>query len=295
MCALVAAAAAAVLPLHEVNGALVLAGLSFAVTTGDLLADAPLQTNNVFGYSPISAGRFYGDSNIEFAVLISTALVVVFGLLELTRVRAWAAAVLVAVVVIQGLPQFGADFGGVVASVPAILVAYAVARGRRMRLARVAAWAGAGAAAAAGVTLLDLLRPPAARTHLGRFAADLASGRTGGAVDLVTRKVQSNIGLLGSAWSWTIAVAVAVALLLWKLGAFAEMRRVHPMLAAAVAGTLAAGVVGFAVNDTGIWVFGMAAAYAAPVAVLLGIVSTGGRACVQGPAQEAGRLVPRRP
>src|SRR5439155_27253788 len=98
---------------------------SFAITTSDLIAGAPLQVNNVFGYSPVSAGRFYGNSNIAFAVLIATTLLGVFGILELTRaprIRVWSVAVLVGVVALQGLPQFGADFGGVAASVPAMLV-----------------------------------------------------------------------------------------------------------------------------------------------------------------------------
>jgi hypothetical protein len=259
------------------------------LTTGDLLAGAPLQVNNVFGYSPISAGRFYGDSNIEFAVLIATTLIGVFGLLELTgtrRITVWAAAVLVGVVVVQGLPQFGADFGGIAASVPAMLLAYAVARGRGVRVWRLAAWALAGVAAAAGVTLLDLARPPQSRTHLGRFAAHVFSGHGSGAVDIVVRKFQSNIGLLGSAWTFTVPIAIAVVFLIWRT--LPDVRRSHPMLTAGLAGTLVAGVVGFAVNDTGIWVIGMVLAYAVPVGVLLSIGSTNGRTRVQGSAQEAG-------
>src|SRR5207302_7983005 len=97
--------------------------------------------------------------------LIATALIGVFGLLQLrgrSRIGVLSVAFLIAVVVVQGLPQFGADFGGVAASVPSMLVAYALARGRGVRVWRIAAWAAAGAAAAVAVTLFDLSRPPQA-------------------------------------------------------------------------------------------------------------------------------------
>jgi hypothetical protein len=301
LCALVALLATAVsrLRLAPWESALVLVVASFLVTTGDLIAGAPLQVNNVFGYSPISAGRFYGNSNIEFAVLIATALIGVFGLLQVrraTRVGVWAVAVLIGVVIVQGLAQFGADFGGVAASVPAMLVAYALARGRGVRVWRIAAWAAAGAAAALGVTLLDLARPSQARTHLGRFAARLLSGGGSGAGDIVTRKFQSNIGLLGSAWTWTVAIAAVVLLLVLRTNrhALRDMHRSLPMLTAGMAGTLAAGVIGFAVNDTGIWVLGMTLAYVVPMGVLVAvgraqIGSLDGRTLVQRPAAQAGR------
>jgi hypothetical protein len=254
--------------------ALVGVAVSFAITTADLLAGAPLQLNNVFGYSPISAGRFYGNSNIEYAVLTATALIGVFAILELRaarRIPLWAPAALCAVVVIEGLPQFGADFGGVIASVPAIAVAYAAASRRAVRVRRVLVWGASGAVAAAGAMLVDAARPANVRTHLGRFAGRVLSGGAPDAFALVQRKAQSNIGLLGSAWIWTVPVAIAAyALLRWKspeqLDATIRDRR---MVCAGVAGTLVAGVLGFAVNDTGIWVLGMMLAYAVPFFVLL--------------------------
>ena len=303
-CAIAAllASAAKILPLPAWKSAVVLIGIGFLWTAGDLLAGAPLQVNNVFGYSPISAGRFYGNSNVAFAILVASTLLGVFGVLELRGRRTiplWAVIALVATVAIQGLPQFGADFGGVAASIPAILVAYAIARGRRVRLWRVATWAAAGAVAAVAVALVDAARPPQTRTHLGRFAADLLSGGAPGVADVVTRKFQSNLAVLGSAWTLTVPAAAIVAVLLLRRNPHLvhDLLATRPMVAAGLAGTLVAGVVGFAVNDTGIWVLGMTLAFVVPVAVLAApaLASPGslgstedGIADVQGPAEAAG-------
>jgi hypothetical protein len=263
-----------VLPVTAWKASLVLLGLSFTTTTGDLLAGAPLQVNHVFGYSPIAAGRFYGNSNIEYAVMTATAIIGVFGLLQLRdakRVPAWTAPLFGAVVAIEGLPQFGADFGGVAASVPAILVAYAAARGGAVRLRRYVVWAAAGAVAAIAVTLVDAARPPEVRTHLGRFTARLLSGGAPATFALVSRKAQSNFGLLGSAWVWTVPVAIAVYVLVWwkAPNALALTLRTRRLACAGLAGALVAGALGFAVNDTGIWVAGMMLAHAVPFFVLL--------------------------
>jgi hypothetical protein len=285
------ATAALVVAVDAWKAGIALAGMAFAVTMGDLLVGAPLQVNNVFGYSPISAGRFYGDSNIAFAILVATTFIGLFAVLELRRantLRAWAIGVIAVVIVLQGLPQIGADFGGVAASVPAALVAYAVARRRRVRVARLIAWAAVGGAAALGVALLDAARPAPSRTHLGRFAADLISGRGSEVFDVISRKVQSNFGLLGSAWSWTLLSAAVVLFVLVRTGALRDLIARRRMAAAGIAGTLVAGIVGFAVNDTGIWVLGMALAYAVPAVVLLSLGSTDGRVVLQGPAQAAG-------
>ena len=199
--------------------------------------------------------------------------------------------------------------GRLAASVPAVLVAYAIARGRVVRVWRLVAWAAVGAAGAVAVTLIDLARPPQARTHLGRFAAHLFSGGLPDAAGVVTRKIQSNVGILGSAWTWTVVIAVVVlALILWAdPSALSSLRRTRPMLSAALGGTLVAGVIGFVVNDTGIWVLGMALAYVVPSTVLSVVDGTGprtdgppivlgdGRTRLQGSAEAAGRQRQGRP
>ena len=51
--------------------------------------------------------------------------------------------------------------------------------------------------------------------------------------------------------------------------ALRDMYGSQPMLTAGIAATIAAGVIGFAVNDTGIWVLGMTLAYVVPMGVLV--------------------------
>ena len=95
-------------------------GTVIVVIAGGLLVGAPLQVNTIFGYSVAVAGRFAGLGNLAFALLGSATIVLASLLADRfgRNGRVAAVAVLVAVVLIEGLPVLGGDVGGVVAMVP---------------------------------------------------------------------------------------------------------------------------------------------------------------------------------
>jgi hypothetical protein len=264
------------LPVVYWKAALALLVVSVASTATDLLAGAPLQLNAAFGYSPIAAGRFYGNSNVEYAVLVAGGILCVVGIAEVlrrSRLPLWGGGVLGAVVLLNGLPQYGANFGGVLAAVPAVLLTYSLGRGTRLRFRRLLASGGATLIAAVSATLVDLKRPPALRTHLGRFAAQVLSGHVSSVGETVLRKVQSNIGLLGSAWAWAVPVAVLTYVVLQGHDATAirSIFERHRLVGAGLVGALVVGGLGLVFKDTGIWVLGMSLAIVVPFTVLLAL------------------------
>ena len=107
---------------------------------------APLQLNTVFGYSPTVGGRFAGMGNLAYGQFAGAAFLLC-GLLS-QRLAGWrsgtavAFGVLILAVVIDGMPIWGSDVGGVLALVPAIGVTAAVCS---------AAACGGGLVAALGV------------------------------------------------------------------------------------------------------------------------------------------------
>ena len=177
-------------------GLVVALGGIVALFLVDVSLGAPLQLNTVFGYSVAVAGRFAGVGNLAFALFGSAAILlaaVVADRYGASGVRA-AIALLAVVVVVEGLPMLGADVGGVLAMVPAFGVTALILSGRRARPVHLLVLAGLGAVLVVGLAAVDLARPEASRTHLGRLAADVLDGRWDALGDTIARRWQASFG-----------------------------------------------------------------------------------------------------
>ncbi len=258
---------------------LLLAGLCVGVLAVDIVAGGGLQLNTVFGYSPIVAGRFAGYGNQAFSLLTISTLVVatagweLWGRLRPATVGRGRTVVLVvflsAVVVLDGAPMFGADVGGVLASVPAFAVCTLLLSGRRIRL-RLVALIGVGTVAVlVAFALLDLSRPPESRTHLGRFAAKVADGDM---AVILQRKLEANISILTST-VWTLVIPAALlflAYLTWRPNRM--LRRInerHLSFRAFGISGLTLGIVAWVLNDSGVAIPAMMLTVALPYTAYL--------------------------
>lgn len=275
--AAVIAVAAWRLPGPRWAGAVALMLLCAALFASDVAIGGPLQLNGVFGHSPLVAGRFYGVSNPGYAILFSSALLGFTGLAELrgqNKLPWWTILFLIAIVPIDGLPMTGADLGGLLAGVPAVAVTIALGRRWRIRWRTIVAMAFAAVVAALGLSFLDLLRPAQQRTHLGRFASTIASGDISKIETIFHRKaIAALTSLTVTRWTWFIPVgfAVLVLLLIRPRGILRTVLARRPMLRAGLWGTLVAGALGFAVNDSGISIPALALAFVVPYFVLLAV------------------------
>src|SRR5581483_9084710 len=115
--------AAAALTLRGTMRPLVaLLGLLVTMHVVDVVTGGHLQINTVFGYSPTVGGRFAGFGNLTHAQ-VPAAAVLLAGLLDHLlggrRGLTAAVAVLAVALLADGLPFWGSDVGGVLASVPA--------------------------------------------------------------------------------------------------------------------------------------------------------------------------------
>jgi hypothetical protein len=272
--------AVAALGRRRAHGGLFLLLLGLLLAILDLLLGSPWQLNGAFGYSPLQAGRFYGNGNLGFAFLVTCGIVGLTALADATEPKLsraqtwWLGAALVAIVLMEGLPQLGADFGGVLAGVPALFVVWLVARNVRVRLGMVVAVGAAAALASAGLMFLDMLRPPARRTHLGALAARIRDEGLDPLVTIVRRKGEANLHLLiGTRWTWVVPLTAALlALLFWRgRGLLGGTLARRPLLRAGLFGSLAAGIVGMLVNDSGIAIPAMTLILTVPFFVLVGL------------------------
>lgn len=191
--------------------------VTFLTICIDTVAGSPLALNSPIGYQVLNGFRFYGVGNHMFALLITALLVLMSYLLpflENHRVsrsfRLGVFAVIAAVAVaINGLPMWGADFGGPLAAIPALIIFALLACNARVSRLKAAGTALVTVAFAVVVAIFDWHRPDVERTHLGRFAQSVADGE---ALQVIGRKLTQIFTLWGPAWLVALGIVIGVAL-----------------------------------------------------------------------------------
>ncbi|HZN16053.1 MAG TPA: hypothetical protein VFB78_17430 [Acidimicrobiales bacterium] len=261
--------AAVVWPLrrrHAVLPPAVLIAATFVLLIVDVVLGGRLQLDTVFGYSPIVAGRFSGFGNLAYGLLAMTSIVTATVAWALWRSRRWTPVVVGGVLgvalLVDGAPPWGADVGGVLASGPAFFAVAALLRGWQISWRKWLLAAAGTIAALTAFALADLARPPSSRTHLGRLVAN-----PGDLGDVLQRKLLSNLHILTSS-IWTLIIPVALGFFIFLAarppGLLREIQQRVPGLRACLIGGLLAGLLGFAVNDSGVAVPAMMLAVVLP-------------------------------
>lgn len=238
-----------------------------------VVSDTELLFNTAFGDSPIIAGRFAGINNLTFAQLAAggIALSVLLAHRIGGRRGALAASGLLAfLLVVDGLPAWGADVGGVLTAVPAFAYVGYRLYGSTMRL-RTILLIGAGTLVVIGAfTAFDLSQPEGDRTHLGRLYEQVDAQGGGAFVTVILRKLAANLRVITSSiWLLMVPGALSfIAYLFWRRPRFIQVVESRvPTFGIVLGGLLVVGVLGFALNDSGIAVPGMVLGVLNPVLV----------------------------
>ena len=251
-------------------------GATVAVLVGDLATGGHLQTSSLLGYSYNTAARFTGLGNTAFGVLAATAVLAAALHVHHAPRRAeavvTAACVLAMVALADGAPSLGSDVGGILTLVPVFALTLVALSGRRVSLRAMAAAAGAALVLVAVATGVDVLRPASSRTHLGTLAARVADEGLDPLRTTVSRKVSANLRSFRSVWAWMVPItgAYLLAVLAWARG-WERLLPPRSALRAGLAGILAAGVLGYAVNDSGVVVTALVLVYVGPFLTLLAL------------------------
>lgn len=250
--------------------------VTFGLLAVDVLTGSHLQLNSPLGYDAIVAGRFTGFGNITFAMYAAAGLVLLAAACRLVETKAQVSVLIavcgLAMIALDGAPGAGADFGGVVSLVPALILMWIIVTGTRLSRGRMLLVAASGAAAVMAIAFADYLRPEQSQTHLGRFVGQILDGT---AMTIIQRKLSANLKVLTTSVLTVLAI-VLVAVLVWQWlnrssAGWRYVRERAPYAAAAVIAVLVMAFVGFAVNDSGIAV--TAAALSVVVPPLMGILA----------------------
>ncbi|KNX39000.1 DUF2339 domain-containing protein [Luteipulveratus halotolerans] len=242
--------------------AILLAALTAVVIALDLTHGSPLQFVSIMGLQPVYGGRYYGMGNVGYALYASTSLLVaalLAGRWILRGERRLATLTVVviglATIIIDGYPAWGADAGGPLALLPAFAYLALNAAGLAVTWKRILVVGGATFLLVGGLGLLDYLRPPAYRTHLGDFVASLIED---GRLTSLQRNIRANWTMLTGNWI-NFFVPVLLLLTIYVLIArtstlgrpVAEVTRRVRYLGHGLAAIAICWLIGFVSNDSG--------------------------------------------
>lgn len=272
---------------HPLDPLLLVCGLTVATIVLDLSTGSRLQYGSFFGYSPNKGTRFTGLGNAAFALLAGSTVVVCTVLVARARDRiaGWwqASAVALLVVASVGAPWLGVNVGALLTTVPIFGLMLWALRGRQLRWRSLfIALLGAVAVLAVAVGL-DALRAPDQRTHFSRFFLRL--GDFGLVQSTIAAKLSDNMRLLReSMWAWLVPITAACSLVALSTGRLWE-RALPPgsPQRLGVMATLAVGLVGWLLNDSGIVVVALASVYLGPYVLLLALADDPSKTFVDPP------------
>jgi hypothetical protein len=264
----------------------VVAGVTSLALLIDVATGSRLQVNAVTGYEPVTGGRFYGFSNIAFAVYATGTILALAGVARFLIGRGWRVAAAVVclgygalAIIADGWPGWGADFGGVPAFVLGFAVFALMLSGRRVSALRLALIAVAGGVLVMAIAVGDWLRPASQRTHLGAFVQQVIDGE---AFTVVGRKFGAMLGITVGNWQLTLLSFVALAFLFlvlarptrWGAPILSRAYAQAPALRAALFGVLTCALAGFLLNDSGIAIPAMALTVVAPLTLASCVTAT---------------------
>lgn len=238
--------------------------LAVVVFTVDAALGGPMQAASLLNSRPIFGLRWYGFGNSTFAAYAATGLLLAGYLAHQLRAAGHHRASLVAVaaigfgmVICEGWPSMGSDFGGVIALTPPVLGLLLVLSGVRLTALRLLAVGGSAVIAIAAISLLDWRRGPDRRSHLGNFVQRVIDGD---AYDLVARKaVASAETILSVTGLFSILFGVAVWIFAFRY-LVPMLTSDFPELRPTLLAIMATGILGTVLNDAGIYVWLIASA-----------------------------------
>jgi len=233
--------------------------LTVATFTVDAALGGPVQPGSLLNSRPIFGLRWYGFGNVTFGAYASAGLILAgyvahrFLLGRHRRAAILAVALIgFGIVVCEGWPTMGSDFGGVVALTPAVLWLIFALSSTAITFPRLVIATGSAVLAVAVISVLDWTRGPDQRSHLGNFVQRILDGD---ALEVVSRKaVAAFQTLTGPLGVGAVIIGIALWVVIFKYAAsLAEVQfsTIRPTLVA----VLGCSILGSLLNDGGISVW----------------------------------------
>lgn len=245
--------------LASVPNIIAATAITVAAFTVDAALGAVMQPGSMLNSRPIYGLRWYGFGNVTFAAYASAGLIlagyIAHRCLAVGRRGAAMAAVGAigfGIVICEGWPSMGSDFGGVIALTPAVLWLMLGLSGVRMTWLKVLAIGGSAVLAVAVISILDWRRGPDRRTHLGNFVQRILDGD---ALDVISRKaVASAETIFSIVGIGSLLIGVVLWIVIFRF-VVPRISSEFSTLRSTLIAALIVAIVGTLLNDSGIFVW----------------------------------------
>ncbi|HZL74102.1 MAG TPA: hypothetical protein VFB83_01920 [Propionibacteriaceae bacterium] len=245
--------------LAEVPNIIAAAALSVAAFTFDAALGAVMQPGSLINSRPIFGLRWYGFGNVTFAAYATAGLFLAGYVAHRCLMAGRRVAAVVAVgaigfgiVICEGWPTMGSDFGGIIALTPAVLWLMLALSGVKITWPKLVAIAGSALLAVAVISVLDWLRGPDQRTHLGNFVQRIIDGD---ALDVISRKAVASAETMASIVGiGSLLIGVMVWIVIFRY-AVPRVSSDFTTVRSALIAMLIVAIVGTLLNDGGIFVW----------------------------------------
>ena len=247
--------------------------LTSLVVLIDVATGQYLMKNSVLGYDVIVGARYYGVGNEYEGVILGVLVFALAGLLEYKKInKGLATIVLMLGLLIEILPNMGADVGGIFSGGFCFLYFILKMYDVKIDFRKFAIICIAIAGGVVAMAIVDTLFM-GSKSHLAGLVQNISDNGPIVIVKMLQRKVEMNMKLISiSIWSKVLILAVIIVAVLFNrpFGMLKELCDRHPMLAKAWSSIVVGCTVGLLANDSGVIVAATGITYVViPVLVLI--------------------------
>ncbi|HEB13029.1 MAG TPA: hypothetical protein ENI11_05090 [Actinobacteria bacterium] len=218
-----------------------------------------LERNSILGMNSIIGARFYGIGNeytgvmLACAVLCAAAWFTIRGDISKTAMSLISSGLFLILTIIIGWPSLGANVGGALSAIGVGIIFTLLLQKTRLTGKHVFLILGGMVVAASILLVADLLS--SSSSHAARAASLIGKSGPGPAVEIISRKLATNVRLISYS-SWTnILLASAFSFVSLKLGAAQFINRVaenYDLLVIGLKSMALGSIVALLLNDSGV-------------------------------------------
>lgn len=251
-------------------------------TTGlvflDLLTGGRLNITSILGYSPMTAGRFYGIGNQMMSVMIVCTIFGAAAVLEMVKnreslpARVLTVLFFILVTAVMAIPSLGANTGGTVTALIAFYFTYIFFTRGKLKVMDIVAILVVGVSLFSLLFLYDSTFNVGKETHLTRAITSISAGGIPEFSLYLQRKIATNWRIFKySSWSWLLLVIIVFlsSLRFRPIGKQEKLVFKYKYIAAGTSGAIVAAIVGFLTNDSGISIPALIFSIYAPIVLYL--------------------------
>ncbi|KNF09883.1 alkaline phosphatase-like protein [Gottschalkia purinilytica] len=228
--------------------------LTFLVLSMDIITGSNMTTFSILGYNPIIGARYFGIGNELTGVLMPTMLLATSLLLDNPKIKKYMLVLLPVSIIIVAHPNLGANVGGTISVLFASMIYVLLMIGIKIDLKKMLGICFGIVGCIFILGILDIYINPNP-THLGRMFLMISQRGSMFMTDIIVRKLQMNIKLMGnSIWGKVLCVNI-IAMTTLMIISKEKLKRIfekYKYLFIGIVSSIIGSIVGLLVNDSGV-------------------------------------------